>query len=410
MPLSSLVSPQIQKTDRKVEDMSDIKLTCDETPLAWPASITIEELKICKTCGIRVHSPHPGSLQILTRRQSNGVGDGVNIDESISVGADYRGQRYSFEEAIFHTPGLHMFPGRKELYPAEYHIHMRTMAAPIRYLTIVIPVSHLPVGDLGGHAAAKAYFAAMKAKPDPAAVRPTLDTLFTSASGKGVKMIQYQGPDMRGRTGDKASEAPDDICNSSTERQFLLVLNVAPIRATDLERIPREGSLSTDPRDLPAPGAAPKKAVARDHLLRVAILADPGILSEKKPTEKAVASGDATTEMECKPVRVINGRDVIDVSGKAVDIKKLLGLGEVGDEESKSGVDGILSYARHATMFIGTMIGLLFADFLIGKLWSVFFVHSARLEQWEPIKLWVLLSIAVAAAGFHDGILGLFGL
>jgi len=389
--------------------MSDIKLTCEETPLAWPASISIEELKTCSSCGIRVHSPNPGSLQILTRRQGGGVGDGVNIDESISVGADYRGQRYSLDEAIFHTPGLHIFPGRKELYPAEYHVHMRTMAAPIRYLTIVIPVSHMAAGsneELEGSKETKAYFAAMKAKPDPSAVRPTLDTLLKSASGKGIKMIQYQGPDIRGRTGDKDNENPEDICNSSTERQFLLVLNVAPIRATDLERIPREGSLSTDPRDLPAPGIATKKAVVRDRLLRVAVLADPGILGAKK-----VATGkpeeQKKDEMECKPVKVVDGRDVIDVSGKAVDIKALLGLYEDKPTDSAVSITDAFAYAQHATMFAGTMIGLLLADFLIGKIWPIFFNRSSRLEQWEPLKVYMFLTIAIASAGFSDNILGL---
>jgi hypothetical protein len=397
--------------------MSDIKLTCDETPLAWPASVSLEELKSCKTCGIRVHSPQPGSLQILTRRQGDGVGDGVNIDESISVGADYRGQRYSLDEAIFHTPGLHMFPGRKELYPAEYHIHMRTMTAPIRYITIVIPVSHLAPSTLDaaplGAEVAKAYFAAMRAKPDPSVVRPTLDTLLTSASGKGIQMIQYQGPDLRGRTDDKESQAPDDICNSSAERQFLLVLNVAPIRATDLERIPREGSLSTDPRDLPAPGIQPKKTVPRDQLLRSAVLADPGILTGKKPLSGPDKGPVESGEMECKPVKVVNGRDVIDVSGKAVDVKQLLGLGDsnmLGGGQQQGQVTPtslIESYGRHALMFVGTLLGLLLSDYIIGKVWALFFLPSARLDQWEPVKFFLFLNIALVAGGLTDGILGL---
>ena len=392
--------------------MSDIKLTCDETPLAWPASISIDDLKVCKTCGIQVHAPSPGSLQVLTRRQSQGVGDGVNIDESISVGADYRGQRYSLDEAVFHTPGLHMFPGRKELYPAEYHIHFRTLSAPIRYITLVIPVSHMPAGAadmLLSHEDTKEYFAAIKAKPDPAAKRPTLETLLKSGNGKGIRMIQYQGPDIRGRTGDKGSEAPDELCNSPEERQFLLVLNVAQIRATDLERIPREGSLSTDPRDLPAPGITPKRAVPRDNLIRSAVLADPGILDAKKKAQKAVE--EPTNEMECKPVKVVDGRDVIDVSGKAVDIKKLLGLTEDTETDaSGNAFKAIERYAKHATMFVGVIIGLLFADFVIGQLWQIFFLPSTRLEQWEPLKVWIFFSIALTTAGFSDGIMGLLGL
>jgi len=371
--------------------MSDISLTCDETPLAWPASVDINDLKTCKTCGIHVYAPQPGTLQILTRRQGSGVGDGVNIEESISVGADYRGQRYSFEEAIFHTPGLHRFPGQSDLYPAEYHIHMRTMAAPIRYITIVVPVSHMVQG-VGSD-----YFAAMAAQPDPAATRPTLDTLFSGSS----KVIQYQGPDIRGRTGDVPSP-----CSTTGERQFLLVLDVAQIRATDLERIPREGSLSTDPRNLPAPGVVPAIAVLRDRLLRTAVLADPGILHDKQTTTESAAQ--AITELECKPVKVVNGRDVVDISGKTVDILKLLGLS--GEEKPQSVSASLLSYTEHIILFIGTFLGLLLADYFIGKLWPVFFAASDRLSTWEPLKIWIFLSISLGAAGFTGGILGLFGL
>jgi len=378
--------------------MSDIRLTCDETPLAWPASIGVEELKGCSSCGIRVTSASPGSLQILTRRQG-GVGDGVNIEESISVGADYRGQRYSLDEAVFHTPGLHVFPGMSAVYPAEYHVHMRTMAAPIRYLTLVIPVSHMTGDD-----SAKQYFAAMAARPDPAAVRPTLDTLLATP---GVKMIQYQGPDIRGRSGDVPN--PEANCDSSDERQFLLVLNVAGIRASDLERIPREGSLSTDPRDLPAPGVTAAKAVARDRLLRIAVLADPGILSS--PQQIAASPPSATGELECKPIKVVNGRDVVDVSGRSVDIKKLLGLGEdAPDPGSGSGIGSLFTYGHHLTMFFGIMFGILLADWIFAKLWSVYFLPSARLAQWEPLKIWFFLSVAATAAGFKDSIFGLIGL
>ena len=111
--------------------------------------------------------------------------------------------------------------------------------------------------------------------------------------------------------------------------------------------------------------------------------------------------------MECKPVRVVDGRDVIDVSGKAVDIMKLLGLSGEEVTDSTTSIADVFAYSRHATMFMGTIIGLLLSDFVIGKLWQLFFLHSSRLDQWEPIKLWIFLSIALTTAGFSDGILGL---
>jgi hypothetical protein len=60
-------------------DMSNVKLSCDETPLAWPSSVAIDDLTSCSTCGFTVQAPSPGSLQILTRRQGSGVGDGYHI-------------------------------------------------------------------------------------------------------------------------------------------------------------------------------------------------------------------------------------------------------------------------------------------------------------------------------------------
>ena len=114
--------------------------------------------------------------------------------------------------------------------------------------------------------------------------------------------------------------------------------------------------------------------------------------------------------MECKPVKVVNGRDVIDVSGQAVDIMTLLGIsGETVDPVNLPGT-GLAAYTKHATMFIGTMLGLLFADLIIGSLWSFFFHDSTRLNQWEPIKLWIFLGISLGAAGFTGGILGVIGL
>ena len=358
--------------------MSDIKLTYDETPLAWPASVDVAELNTCKSCGIRIIAPQSGPLQCLTRRQ--GAGDGVNVDEFIGIGADYRGQRYSFEEAIFHTPGLHIFPGQKELYPAEYHIHMRTMSAPIRYITVVIPVSHMVP-----ESPTKQYFASISATPDPATKRPTLETLFHGAN----RVVQYQGPDIRGRT----ANTPIPANQNTKERQFLLVLNVAYIRATDLERIPREGSKSTDPRDLPAPGVPAKKKVLRDHLLRASILADPGILRDR-----AQEQATKKTEMECKPVKVVNGRDVIEAfDGKIIDIKKLLGMKEEKEAESAqtSQSSGAGFIIQLLIFLLSVTFGIFLADYFVEKLWNLFFIDSDRLHKMSWLKIIFYLYIIV---------------
>lgn len=382
--------------------MSDIRLTCAQTPLRWPANVALTDLTTCQSCGVRVTSQASGSLQVLTRRAGDGVGDGVTIDESATVAADYRGQRYAFEEAVFHTPGLHVFPGQSDVYPAEYHIHLRTFTAPQRAITLVIPVSHKV--SAGGGAA---YFAAIAARPDPAAKRPMLETILMP----GSKIVQYQGPDIRGRTADVSANTLPQCAPTAaaTERQFLLVLDPASIRATDLERIPREGSLSTDPRDLPAPGVKPTQTVLRDQLLRAAVLAEPGILGPATTREATtLGTTSETTELECKPLKVVDGRDVVDVDGKPVDILKLLGIRDVsggtgpGGEPSAAEAERAARTGRRVLHGIAVFIGLLLADKLFGLLWSWFFEDSGgRLTQWEPLKIWVFLGISLTAAGYH---------
>jgi hypothetical protein len=344
---------------------------------------------------VSISTPQAGPLQILTRRAGNGVGDGVNIQESTGVGADYRGQRYAIDEAVFHTPGLHVFPGQSDVYPAEYHIHMRTFTEPQRSLTIVIPVTHKEDGP------GKDYFAAASARPDPAVQRPTLSTLMTP----NTSVLTYRGPDLRGRTSDT-----DGTCqqNEDEERQILLVLSIASIRASDLERIPREGSLNTAPENLPAPGIKPSKTVLRDRILRCAVLAKPGILGAVAAPDPPGPVATHGKELECRPIKVVGGRDVVDISGQKVDVLKLLGIDGEGQPIPSAPAHTGMPIAQAALMFIGTFFGLLIADWILGHVWGAFFVPdtAGRLFAWEPLKVVAFISISSTAAFGSDNIVG----
>lgn len=334
--------------------MSDRRLTCDETPLAWPASVQLGDLRVSPISGIYVAAPQPGSLQVLTRRQGSGVGDGVNITESNNVSADYRGQRYMLDEAILHVPGLHVFPGQKAVYPAEYHVHMTTLSTPQRAITIVIAVSHLVTGP------GQDYFAAASRQPDPTITPPVLTTLLPP----GTSIIQIHCPDLRGRTADVTTT---DQCNpDAMEHNALLVVAPVQIRATDLERIPREGSLSTDPRDLPAPGIAPARSVPSDRLKSIAVLAQPGILASLESSSGPGNPGLPATDMQCLPLQVVDGNDVIDVDGRQIPLSTLIGsasgsglgsssLGATASAASTS--DPVRTAGTRATLFFGILLG-----------------------------------------------------
>ena len=358
-----------------------VKLTCEETPLAWPVSVPLPPAD--PSCSIKLYSPTPGSLQVLTRPGR----DGVTIQESAGLGADYRGQCYTFEEAIFYTPGLHIFPGQKERYAAEYHLYMRSVGEPTRFITVVFPVSHHETHERG-----EAYFAAVRGKPDGSKV-PSLETLLTPSA-----IVQYQGPDLRGRPGS---------CQTTEERHFLLVLDVLKIRATDLNRIYSEGSLSDRASDMPAPGPTPSIEVPRDRLMHAVVYAKPGII----PTDEKVCNQERNRytatkegfvgEMAFKPIIEREGHYVVDTGAKPRDVSDILGI----TEEARP-VTADIAWLDTFIVFLsvlGAVAGLYIADvFVIPAVWALFFTGpitgefpidfaNMQVRSWGKLALFVVI-------------------
>jgi hypothetical protein len=183
---------------------------------------------------------------------------------------------------------------------------------------------------------------------------------------------------------------------------------VVHIKASDLERIPREGSLSADPRDLPAQPIVPTKKLARDRLQRCTVYAVPGILADATASATATPTVEPATalqEMSCKPVKVVNGRDVVESNGKTMDLLKALGVsqgpGDAGDAASEGGLSlNAMSVAKGVLLFIGCFIGLLVADWICGFAWTAVFKADSgdRLTQWSLLKVVALIAISVASA------------
>ena len=267
---------------------------------------------------------------------------------------------------------------------------MNTFSEPQRSLTIVIPVSHMVVGP------GQDYFAAITDQPTGAATPPVTELL-----PPGTQVIQYQGPDIRGRTADVPT--PDANCSSTAERQFLMVLSVAQIRATDLERIPRIGSLSTDPRDLPAIGVAPSVTqVLRNRILQNTVLASPGILGSSSGSSYGSAPTPVPPldEVECNPIKVIDGNDVVVINGTPVTLQSALGSGDTSTPDANV---PSFDYVGAIVFFVGTFGGLLLADIVIKRLcWDIVFDSSNPLfNEWLPSKIWFFLIIALTAGGLN---------
>jgi len=334
-------------------------------------------------------------MTLLTRRAGNGVGDGIEIAlDPASITGDYRGAQYILSLAIIHIRGVHIFPGQSDVYPAEVHLHMETIREPKRFLTVCIPVDHRITGQ------GTDFFSALSNQPGPLSTNPRIESILPI----GSDIVQYRGPTVLGRTRDTPKP---DTCGQLSEQVFLLVLTPVQILPADLERIQTEGSLSTDYRDLPAPGIPhdAKTVVGADRLKKVSSVARPGLLGG--PVAGPTVSNSGTpNEYECKPVKVVDGQDVIDNKGTLLDVRKLFGI-----EEQTN-----VAYANQSTMdaavgvivFVGVMIGILFADWLLGFAWMLYFA-SGPYMTWEPLKIWFFLLIALFC-GYHGAfIVRLFG-
>jgi hypothetical protein len=311
----------------------------------------------------------------------------VNIVEDSGMGADYRGQQYVYEESVFHAPGLHVFPGQSTPYPAEYHIHMKTApnVSPSRSITIVVPASYMVEGP------GKEYYAAMSRSISD--VRPAISALCPP----GSDILQYQGPDIRGRTKDNL--VPES-CSSDRERQFLLVLRVSHIDAADIHRIYTEGSLSTDLRDWPAPGAYPTKTIPTDRLLTKVILAKPGILGKPEKTSRKDIHPSA--ELECKPLRIVDGKPAVDISGKTMMLGELYSKGTSDTDDKVK-----LPMWVQQSMFCGIVfLSILFWDWVgTTMVWNtVFQVHSTNLQQWSNMKICMIAIVMFLCTYFYDSI------
>lgn len=333
--------------------MSATGLTCPQTPLRFPSGISLNELEEKTDSTIEIHSSVSGSLQPVSRRTGGGAGDGVNIEENSGLMVDYKGQQYSYVEAIFHAPGLHVFPDLSETYPAEYHIHLKTYATPVRKITIVIPLK-IVTGDISGHP----YFMACRATPVDN--RPLITTLFTP----GTTTLQYKAPDIRGRTRNVAETA---ICRSvNDETVFILVLTPNYIRATDIDRINRLDTGTSDPRNLPVAAVIPSITLTRQDVLNNLIIANPGVGSMKAPPAA---------------------------------LPKYAAEDEIDSESSVNNVSNsnrALCAILFTLCFVVTITAL---DFVLGFVWSSIFNSS---DSTDATKMFIMGTICIAAFFSYD--------
>jgi hypothetical protein len=324
------------------------EFTCAQTPLHL-TDISLNDITVSTTSGITFSITGSGPLKI-TERPSR---DGVNIEERIFT-ATYRNQTYTSIECIFHSPGLHIFPGKNSVYNGEYHLHMGTNTQPRRNITIVIPILQATSVGQGN-----AYFAACKAQPN-ASQKPSLATLLPY----GSSVLQYQGPDLRRRT--LANPTNADCTDLTKDLQFLMVINPVYIMTADLDRI-RRAEYSGLNRDahVPVVGVAPLEIMPRSKILNQIVLAVPGIIDPNRPA----TSPAAMTATTAAPAR------------KEIDINL---------NDSNVILESFI-------FAIGIFVGVMIMEFVSEYFWSTLF-KGDDVKQWSPLKFLIIAACIVVSA------------
>lgn len=338
-----------------MSNLGSREFTCAETPLHL-LDISLNDITVSSTSGIEISIDGSGPLLISQREKR----DGINILERTFV-ATYRGQRYTSIDFIFHTPGLHIFPGQKTQYPCEYHIHMGTYSKPTRFITIVIPIvySDFTINTPPPNP----YFTACKA-PQDASIKPSLATLIPY----GSPIIQYQGPDLRGRTEKNPTNA--DCPDLTTDFEILMVTKPVYISEADSDRIRRGGYTGTNTEaNQPVPGVAPSEKMPRTKILNQIVLAVPGIIDPNAPLTSPASTPTTTTT---KTVSEID----IDV------------------------YDSVNTSLERFLFPIGIFIGFIIVDFISGYIWTTLFTGDA-VKAWLPIKVLVIALCCIAATFWY---------
>jgi len=332
-----------------MSNLGSSEFSCAQTPLHL-TDISLNDITVSSTSGIELNINGSGPLLISQREKR----DGINILEKTFI-ATYRGQRYTSIDFIFHTPGLHVFPGQKTPYPCEYHIHMATYSKPNRFITIVIPIVYFDSNT----PPANPYFTACKA-PQDASIKPSLATLIPY----GSPIIQYQGPDLRGRT--KMNPTNADCPDLTTDFEILMVVKPVYITHEDSDRINRGGYTGGNVEaNQPVLGVTPLEKMPRTKILNQIVLAVPGIIDPNAPLTSPAST---TTTQITKTVAEVD----IDVY-----------------ESVNTSIERFL-------FPIGIFFGFIIIDFISGYLWTTLFIGDA-VKAWLPIKVLVIALCCIAA-------------
>lgn len=319
-------------------------LSCQETPLRFPDSLTLEDLKTCKKCAVVLSTPVAGMANLTVSAE------GFVVNENIQSQLRYNGLSYTLTETRLLLPGGHRIPGISNMV-AELHCYFQADSAANRSSTycLVLPM-------VLGKGVGNAYFSLLG---ELTSKRPLLQTLFTPEA----PLMQYVGADMRGRS--KEAPTPRDLCDPVATRINILV-STAPayILSTDLTRLMDRLTASKDYKGgPPLPAAALDSVRCQSLVVVVPKLTVKGAPKTGVSTSVGSSSGPvAQSAMQCRRLDVtrdVKGDKVYVGGGKRPEDRTLEQELEAAADPTK-GLEGVTGKPSIQPGDIETILAIVF--------------------------------------------------
>jgi hypothetical protein len=195
-----------------------VGLSCDETPLYIPKTMSLNDIPTCQSCTLMFAAPIVGTKSLSTRFGN----DGLNVDESPLTELTYNTNKYALFDTVIWKKGAHRNFKASDTYDLEMNLYFRDVFDPFKQIAMAIPIT---INDSN----ANPYFTEM-ADQNVSNRTKSLETIITSGP-----VIMYKGMDLRDRNSDKPYAAAQ--CQSPDTSLNWFILQPAFISSNDAKRI-----------------------------------------------------------------------------------------------------------------------------------------------------------------------------
>lgn len=265
-----------------LDNIADNFFHCRETPLWFPDSISLNSLRICQSCIVRVSAPKVGATQRLIP-----IPRGFQFEEYSITSLLFNGLRYSLFDSYLLIRGAHRLPGKSAPEVAELCFYFKGDFNASQIRCVCLPVQ---IGNgLGNN-----YFSEL-GQNAISSRKTTLESLFNTSS----QMYMYLGSDF--------IHTNTTTCLDSYKVTYMVGTTPVYILQSDFTRLMNLNTIPSAQRKTVSPlGGAPTATRIQNLVIVVPVIKlgekDKPASSQNGNTRVQIPDTVALHQMKCRPL------------------------------------------------------------------------------------------------------------